>query len=96
MKLISIGFGNVVADNRIVAVISPDSSPIKRLIQDAKEKGSLIDATYGRKTRSVILTNSEHIILCAVYPETVTARVNGRDVPDTYSEGDREEKFENE
>lgn len=96
MKLISIGFGNVVADSRIVAVVSPDSSPIKRLIQDAKEKGNLIDATYGRKTKSVILTNSEHTILCAVYPETITARVNGKDVPDNYSEGNREENGENE
>lgn len=96
MKLISIGYGNAVADIRIVAVVSPDSSPIKRLIQDAKEKGTLIDATYGRKTRSVILTNSEHIILCAVYPETVTARVNGRDVPDNYSEDRGEESSENE
>lgn len=86
MRLINIGFGNVVADSRIVAVISPDSSPVKRLIQDAKEKGVLIDATYGRKTKSVILTNSEHTILCAVYPETITARVNGKDVPDSYRE----------
>lgn len=96
MKLISIGYGNVVSDSRIVAVISPDSSPVKRLIQDAKEKGKLIDATYGRKTRSVILTNSEHTILCAVYPETITARVNGKDVPDSYSEEGREEIIENE
>ena len=96
MKLINIGFGNIVSGSRVIAIVSPESAPIKRIIQDAKEKGTLIDATYGRKTKSVILTNSEHTILCAVYPETITARVNGREVPDNYSEGNREEISENE
>lgn len=63
MKLINIGFGNVVAASKIVAIVSPDSSPIKRVIQESREKGTLIDATYGRRTRAVIITNSEHIIL---------------------------------
>ena len=66
MKLINIGFGNVVVANRLVAVVSPDSSPIKRIIQDARDKGTLIDATYGRRTRAVIITDSDHIILSAI------------------------------
>ena len=82
MRLINIGFGNSVSDNKIIAVVAPDSSPIKRIIQDAKEKNLLIDATYGRKTKAVIITNSDHIILCAAHPETINARVNGKDVPD--------------
>ena len=76
MKLISIGYGNVVADSRIVAVVSPDSSPIKRLIQDAKEKGTLIDATHGRRTRAVIITDSDHVILTYLQSETVANRLN--------------------
>lgn len=75
MKLINIGFGNMVAANRLVAIVSPESAPIKRIIQDAREGGSLIDATYGRRTRAVIVTDSGHIILSAVQPETVANRV---------------------
>ena len=75
MKLISIGFGNVVVAARLVAVVSPDSSPIKRIIQDARDKGTLIDATYGRRTRAVILTDSDHIILSAVQAETIANRI---------------------
>lgn len=80
MKLINIGFGNVVAASRIVAIVSPDSSPIKRIVSDAKENGTLIDATYGRRTRAVIITDSEHVILSAVQPETVAGRVDPEDV----------------
>ncbi|HEX3017152.1 MAG TPA: DUF370 domain-containing protein [Caproicibacter sp.] len=76
MKLINIGFGNMVSANRLVAIVSPESAPIKRIIQDAKERGSLIDATYGRRTRAVIITDSDHVILSAVQPETVANRVN--------------------
>ena len=76
MKLINIGFGNMVSANRLVAVISPDSAPIKRIIQEAKEKGFLIDATYGRKTRSVIVMDSEHVVLSAIVPEVITNRIN--------------------
>ena len=79
MKLINIGFGNMVSANRLVAIISPESAPIKRIIQDAKEKGTLIDATYGRRTRAVIVTDSDHVILSAVQPETVANRLNDRD-----------------
>ena len=74
IKLINIGYGNIVAANRIIAVVSSESAPIKRLIQDAREKGLLIDATYGRKTRAVIVTDSQHIILTPVQPETVANR----------------------
>ena len=71
MKLINIGFGNMVSANRLVAIVSPESAPIKRIIQDAKERGTLIDATYGRRTRAVIIMDSDHVILSAVQPETV-------------------------
>ena len=75
MKLLNIGFGNAVSARRIVAIVSPESAPIKRIIQDARERGSLIDATYGRRTRAVIITDSDHVILSAVQPETVANRV---------------------
>lgn len=74
MKLINIGFGNMVSSGRLVAIISPESAPIKRMIQEAREKGSLIDATYGRRTRAVIVTDSGHLILSAIQPETVAGR----------------------
>ncbi|MGI0480488.1 extracellular matrix/biofilm regulator RemA [Geminocystis sp. CENA526] len=73
-KLINIGFGNIVTANRVIAIVSPESAPIKRLITDAKEKGQLIDATYGRRTRAVIITDSNHVILSAIQPETVANR----------------------
>ncbi len=76
MKLINIGFGNIVSANRLVAIVSPESAPIKRIIQEARERGMLIDATYGRRTRAVIITDSDHIILSAVQPETVANRLN--------------------
>jgi len=76
VKLINIGFGNMVSANRIIAIVSPESAPIKRIIQDAKERGSLIDATYGRRTRAVIMTDSDHVILSAIQPETVANRLN--------------------
>lgn len=82
MKLINIGFGNMVSADRLVAIVSPDSAPIKRIIQDAKDRGTLIDATYGRRTRAVIITDSEHVILSAVQPETVANRINEEDAND--------------
>lgn len=75
IKLINIGFGNIVAANRIIAIVSPESSPIKRIIQESREKGMLIDATYGRRTRAVVITDSDHVILSAVQPETVAHRL---------------------
>ena len=77
MKLLNIGFGGMVAEERILAVISPDSSPIKRVIQDVREKGQLIDASYGRKTQAVLVMDSGHVILSALTPEEITVRVNG-------------------
>ncbi|MFO7310462.1 MAG: DUF370 domain-containing protein [Bacillota bacterium] len=78
-RLINIGFGNVVAAHRIVAIVSPESAPIKRLVQEARDRGTLIDATYGRRTRAVIITDTAHVILSAVQPETVAQRLNQRD-----------------
>ena len=75
MKLINIGFGNMVSANRLVAIVSPESAPIKRIIQDARDRGTLIDATDGRRTRAVIITDSDHVILSAVQPETVANRL---------------------
>ncbi|AUN15423.1 hypothetical protein UPF0296 [[Clostridium] sordellii] len=74
MNLINIGYGNVVMANKVVAIVSPESAPIRRLIQESKESGRLIDATYGRKTRAVIITDSQYIILSSVQPETVAHR----------------------
>ena len=79
MKLINIGFGNMVSASRLVAIVSPESAPIKRIIQDAKDRGTLIDATYGRRTRAVIITDSDHVILSAVQPETVANRLVDED-----------------
>ena len=76
IKLINIGFGNIVSANRIISIVSPESAPIKRIIQEARDRGMLIDATYGRRTRAVIITDSDHIILSAVQPETVAHRLN--------------------
>ena len=74
IKLINIGFGNIVSANRLVAIVSPESAPIKRIIQEARDRGMLIDATYGRKTRAVIITDSQYIVLSSVQPETVAHR----------------------
>ncbi len=79
MKMINIGFGNLVAAQKIVSVVSPESAPIKRMIQDARDKGRLIDASYGRKSRAVIFTDSDHIILSAVQPETIHSRISGEE-----------------
>lgn len=92
MKLINIGFGNLINANRLVAIVSPESAPIKRIIQDSKERGMLIDATHGRRTRAVIITDSDHVILTYLQSETVANRLNdyddGLDVED--GEGDEQ------
>ena len=85
-RLIKIGFGNMVSAARIIAIISPESAPVKRLIQEAKDRGVLIDATYGRRTRAVIITDSEHVILSAVQPETIGNRVSDWDEPEEDTE----------
>lgn len=76
MRLVNIGFGNLVSANRMIAIVSPESAPIKRIIQDAKERGALIDATHGRRTRAVIITDSDHIILTYLQSETVANRLS--------------------
>mgnify|MGYP003293203359 CR=1 FL=1 len=77
MRFINVGFGNMVAADRVVAIVSPDSAPIKRLMQDAKDSGRVIDVSCGRRTRAVIITDSEHVILSALQLETVAGRING-------------------
>jgi len=79
IKLINIGFGNIVSANRIISIVSPESAPIKRIIQEARDRHMLIDATYGRRTRAVIITDSDHVILSAVQPETVAHRLSTKD-----------------
>ncbi len=76
MKLINIGFGNMVNSSRVVAIISPESAPVKRIIQEARESRALVDATYGRRTRAVIITDSDHVILSSLQPETVANRLD--------------------
>ena len=89
MKLVNIGFGNMVSANRMIAIVSPESAPIKRIIQEAKERGMLIDATHGRRTRAVIITDSDHVILTYLQSETVANRLN-----DDMDELDEEEDEE--
>ena len=86
MRFINIGFGNMVAAERIVTIVSPDSAPVKRLIQDAKDSGRVIDVSCGRRTRSVIITDSEHVILSAIQSETIANRVDNTDLEDDDTE----------
>ena len=94
MRLINIGFGNIISANRLVAIVSPDSAPIKRIIQEARDKGMLIDATYGRRTRSVIVTDSEHVILSAVQTETLANRLNDKDDSLLLTDDENEEDYD--
>ena len=79
MKLINIGFGNLVSANRLLSVISPDSAPVKRLVQEARDRGMLIDASFGRKTKSVLVMDTDHVILSALEPKTIRARAGGEE-----------------
>ncbi len=79
MKLINIGFGNMVSAQRVVAVVSPESAPIKRMVQEAKEKGTAVDATFGRRTKAVLVMDSGSLVLSALLPETISSRFNGRE-----------------
>lgn len=79
MRLVNIGFGNMVAASRLVAIVSPESAPVRRLVQDARETGRVIDATYGRRTRAVIIMDSDHVVLSPLQPETVAGRMENRD-----------------
>lgn len=90
MRLVNIGFGNMVSVDRIIGVVSPESAPIKRIISDARERGRLIDATYGRRTRAVIIADSGHIILSAIQPETVSNRISGHTDKDTFDSDEEE------
>ncbi len=89
MKLVNIGFGNMVSFGRVLTIVSPESAPIKRIIQEAKDRSMLIDATYGRRTKSVILMDTDHVILSAVPPETIAARAAGK--PDPVTAGNEED-----
>lgn len=90
MKLINIGFGNIVATERIISIVSPESAPIKRIVQEAKDSKMAIDATYGRRTRSVIIMDSGHVVLSAIQPETIAGRVDNNRI-----DNGTDEKIEN-
>ncbi len=90
-KLVNIGFGNIVNSSKVVAIISPESAPVKRMIQNAKDEGTAIDATLGRRTRAVIVTDSNHIILSALLPETIAGRFNGKENIDLNVDIDKSE-----
>ncbi|RHR11358.1 DUF370 domain-containing protein [Pseudoflavonifractor sp. AF19-9AC] len=77
MRLINIGFGNLVSASRLIAIVSPDSAPIKRMVQEARDRGELIDATYGRRTKAVIMMDNDHLVLSALQPETIANRLSG-------------------
>ena len=81
MKLLNIGFGNPVSAERIVTIVSPESAPIKRMIQDVRDRGMLIDASFGRKTKAVLLMDTDHVILCALTPEALSARLEEKEAP---------------
>ena len=82
MKLINIGFGNMISAGRLVAIVSPDSAPMKRMVQEARDRGTLIDATYGRRTRSVLIMDNDHLVLSALQPDTVASRLESREAPE--------------
>ena len=86
MKLINIGFGSMIAANRLLAIVAPDSAPIKRVVQEARDRGMLIDASYGRKTKAVILMDTDHVILSAIPTETIYARWMDKQEPDEKEE----------
>ena len=87
MKLINIGFGNLVSAQRLLSVISPDSAPVKRLVQEARDRGMLIDASFGRKTKAVLIMDTDHVILSALEPKTIRGRVAGEEEEDVDEEG---------
>lgn len=86
MKLVNIGFGNMVNTNKLLAIVSPESAPVKRMIQESKDKGTLIDATHGRRTRAVLITDNDHIILTYLQSETVANRINSEDDEEEYED----------
>ena len=86
MKLVNIGFGNLVSADKVVAVVSPESAPIKRMVQEARDRGVLIDATYGRRTRAVVIMDNDHLVLSALQPDTVSNRMTGERTAQTSEE----------
>ena len=95
MKLINVGYGNMVAVSHIIAIVSPDSAPIKRMVQDAKERGTAIDATFGRRTKAVIITDSDHVILSAIQPKHIAGRGDNReDAADNFDESEEKDSDE--
>ena len=88
MRLINIGFGNLVSAGRLIAIVSPDSAPIKRMVQEARDRGVLIDATYGRRTRAVLIMDNDHLLLSELQPETISGRLSG----EKDGEGEEEEE----
>ena len=82
MKLINIGFGNMISAGRLIAIVSPESAPIKRMVQEARDRGVLIDATYGRRTRAVLIMDNDHLVLSALQPDTVASRLESREAPE--------------
>ena len=95
MKLINVGYGNMVAVSQIIAIVSPDAAPIKRMVQDAKERGTAIDATFGRRTKAVIITDSDHVILSAIQPKHIAGRVDNReDAADNFDESEEKDSDE--
>lgn len=92
MKLINIGFGNIVSGSRVIAIVSPESAPIKRIVQEARDKGLLIDASCGRRTRAVLITDSDHVILSAIQTETIAGRVQSREDEITSSDENENSK----
>ena len=88
MKFINIGFGNVVSAHRLISIVAPESAPIKRIVQEARDAGNLIDATYGRRTRSVLIADSGHVILSAVQPDTIVGRIAGKEESASRTEED--------
>ena len=90
MKLINIGFGNMVSASRVIAIVSPESAPIKRIILDVRDRGQLIDATYGRRTRAVVIMDSGHVILSAIQPETVAGRMSGKNEQEAGGDSENE------
>ena len=83
MKLVNVGFGNLISAGKIVSIVSPDSAPIKRVVQEARERGMLLDASFGRRTKSVLLMDTDHVILSSVTPETIAARMEEKNAEET-------------
>ncbi len=88
MKLINIGFGNLVSADRVIAVVAPESAPVKRMMQEAKERGMVIDGTYGRRTRAVLVMDSDHVVLSAISPEAIAGRAESREEASEVTEHD--------